>query len=461
MSTPPSPSDVTGNLKRSITLPQAMGISFHQVVGGGVVALMGTAIGLAGGGAPLAFLLAAIAVLVYSLPFAVMGSAMPVVGARYRYAASLLNRSAGFATMWLSIAIVVQLSLMALAAAKYLEAMFDGLPVRTTAVVIVTVFFLANLVGAAFSSRLGIALAVVMLAAFGMYIAVGMGQVNWGTFSDMAPSGITDFATAVALLTFSTTGATYVAELGGEMKHPSRDIPVSVIGGTVLAAGLYVVMAIVSVGVLAIPEVANKPMSVVAEHLLSPGGFAFFILGGAVTAVIGHINTLLLAATKPVLAAVSDGWFPTGFGAVNKRFGTPHWLLFALYLVGVVPLFFDLSLTSLAGIVSVMAGPMLAIIVISSLRLRRCFPELHAATRFRVSRPVHVASVVLGTAILGVQTYLVVERLTLTVTACLAAYLAAGAALWALRRKHVARLHRGDGHPAPPATGSPAVLTPQ
>ena len=35
------------NLKRTITTPQALGISFHQIVGGGVVSLTGVAIATA------------------------------------------------------------------------------------------------------------------------------------------------------------------------------------------------------------------------------------------------------------------------------------------------------------------------------------------------------------------------------------------------------------------------------
>lgn len=52
------------NLKRTITTPQALGISFIQIVGGGVVSLTGIAIALTDGGVSVAFLLAAIAILI-------------------------------------------------------------------------------------------------------------------------------------------------------------------------------------------------------------------------------------------------------------------------------------------------------------------------------------------------------------------------------------------------------------
>lgn len=434
--------DVEANLKRSITLPQAMGVSFHQIVGGGIIALMGVAIGLTGGGAPLAFAIAAVMVIIYSLPIAVLGSAMPVTGGRYSYAARLVSPSVGFTTMWFSVLVTVQLSLMALAGAEYVHSMLPSLPVRPLAFGLITVFFLVNLVGTAFSNRLGIVLAVVMIVAFLMYAFIGLPQVHWEAFGDVAPNGVDSLLTAAATLTFAITGSTYVAELGREMKNPGRDIPVSMIGGIVLAAVLYVLLAIPSVGVLGVAAVANKPMSVVADHILSPGGFTFFVLGGALASVVGHMNSLLLTATKPVLAAIGDGWFPARAGAVNKRFGTPHWLLFGLYLIGVIPVLAGFSVASIAGIVSVAATPMLALMIIASCRLRSRFPDSYESAPFRLPWRVHLATVVLGTGVLCVQAYLLVKKLTGTADVALVCWVVAGAAVWLVRRRHVGAVIR-------------------
>lgn len=453
--------DVEANLKRSITLPQALGVSFHQIVGGGVIALMGVAIGLAGGAAPLAFVIAAVMVTIYSLPIAVLGSALPVTGGRYSYAARLFSPSLGFTTMWFSVLVTVQLSLMALAGADYVHSLLPSVPVRPLAFGLITVFFLTNLVGAAFSNRLGIVLAVVMLAAFLLYGFAGLPHVQWDTFTHVGPGGFDSLLTAAALLTFAVTGSTYVAELGREMKRPGRDIPLSMIGGIVLAAVLYVFVAIPSVGVLEMSQVAGKPMSVVADHVLSPGGFAFFVLGGAVASVVGHMNSLLLTATKPVLAAIGDGWFPARMGAVNKRFGTPHWLLFGLYLIGAIPVLAGFSVASIAGMVSVAATPMLAIMIISSCRLRSRYPSHYEAAPFRMPWGVHITMVVLGTAVLAVQAYLLVGKLTGPANVALLFWLAAGVVVWLVRRGHASAVIRARGaaeaESRVPAQPSPAA----
>lgn len=460
MSSAPA-SGVEANLKRTITLPQALFISFHQIVGGGVVALMGVAIAMTGGGIALAFLLAAVAVTIYSLPIAAMGSAMPVTGGRYSYAAKLVSPSLGFVTMWFSILIIIQLSLMALAGATYLNSLYPSIPVKPVALAIMVIFYLANLAGASFSSKLGIVLAVPMLAAFLMYAFVGLPQSNLSVLGDVAPNGVGNLLTAAALLTFAVTGSTYVAEIGHEMKRPGRDMPLSIIGGIVIAVILYVLMAIPSVGVLPIHEVAGKEMTLVAERILSPGGVAFFVIGGAMVSVVGHINSLLLTATKPLLAAAGDGWLPAGLGAVNIRYGTPHWLLTLLFVIGIAPVILGFSVAAIAKMVAISATPMLAVMLIASLQLPSRFPELEAKAPFRLSRGVHVVTVVLGIAVLAAQAALLLRRLTEPALIALGVWLILGVVVWLARRGRVAavvktreeaaRTEAGAGQGARPA----------
>ena len=57
-------------------------VALKQVIGGGVIALTGVAIGLTGAGVPFAYALAAMTSIMAGIPFAIMSSAMPVTGGR-------------------------------------------------------------------------------------------------------------------------------------------------------------------------------------------------------------------------------------------------------------------------------------------------------------------------------------------------------------------------------------------
>ncbi|WP_427015436.1 APC family permease [Pseudarthrobacter sp. P1] len=144
---------------------QALGISFHQIVGGGVVSLTGVAIAMTGGGVPIAYILAAVAIMLVSLPIAYLGAAMPVAGGNYTYATKLLHPLAGFANLLFFVLLMASLSLYGLTAGTYLNSLNPWFDPTVVAVSRITIFAVANLMGAAFSSKLGIYMAFVMLAA--------------------------------------------------------------------------------------------------------------------------------------------------------------------------------------------------------------------------------------------------------------------------------------------------------
>ncbi|WP_370948876.1 APC family permease [Amycolatopsis sp. cg5] len=446
---------VDAGLRRTITLPQALSISFHQIVGGGVIALTGAAIAITGTGAPVAYLMAALTVILCSIPYAAVGSALPVTGARYSYAARLIGPSAGYLTMLLAVIVTTQLSLMALTAAEYVHALAPSIPVAPFALGLLTLFFVANLVQISFSNRLGLVLAGIMLIAFGAYAITGMKQVRWSAVTEVAPNGVGQLLAAAALLTFATNGGTYVAEMGREMKRPGRDIPLAIIGGTAAAAILYFLMALPSVAILPVSETAGQPMTVVAKHILSSGWFAFFVLGGAVVSVIGHINALMMAATRPVLAAIGDGWFPRRAGALNRH-GSPHWLLFGLYLIGIGPVLGGFSIEALAGAASIAEIVALAVIITASLRLRKRFPAEEAAAPFRLRPVLHRVLVGIGLCVLGVEAWVLGKQLTTSIAVALVAWLAGGLVWWVVRRKRVNRLGFEGETQAPAAVAAAA-----
>lgn len=425
------------NLKRVLTGPQVFGIGFGQIVGGGIVSLTGAAIALTGPGVPVAFVLAAVAVVLYSLPYAALGSAVSVTGAQYSYPARILGRGAGFATMWLIIIIQVSLSIYALGAAQYLHALFGQVPVRPVAVGIATLFLLLNLAGAAISGRVGMVMGGIMVVAFIVFGAVGMGSVDWVQASNVVPNGMSQLLTAAALVTFATGGGVVVAELGNEMKRPERDIPMGLIGATVVAALLYVLVAIPASGVLPIAKVANQPLSVVADKILPTGPYLFFIVGGALFALVTTMNSQLLTQTKSVLAAINDGWFPRGLGAVNKRFGTPHWLLLILYGIGVAPIIGGFSIAAVGGAAAGVGQLIFSLVVISSYRARQQYPLLFERAPFRLPKWLHLVLVVVSVLVNIYLASLLFRDMSTTNLLILAGWVVVGVAYFLYRWRRV------------------------
>lgn len=429
------------HLKRSISLPQASAIAFNQTVGGGVVALTGVAIGLTGGGAPIAYLMAALTILMVSMPFAAIGSAMPVVGGSYTYGARLIHPVIGFVKMTFSILAQTSLGLFGVTAGEYMQALDPLFDPTIFAVALITFFYIANMLGAVIGARLGVLMTISMILALGAYIAFGVQEVDWTNYPPIMPNGVMGLLQAAALLTFATGGATVVVELGREMHHPGRNIPLAIFIGTLGAATIYIGIAAVTAGALPISETANQALTVAAAAFLEPGAFAFFIIAGAMVALISTMNAQLLAGSKGMLAAIDDGWLPSGFGAVNKRFGTPHFLLTGLYIVGLLPIIFDIPVSVLASGISGFGQLLFILLIVASLRLRYVYPELHAAAPFKMPEKLHWG---LGIASIGIgcfQAYLLLSQgLTRNVGIAVAVILAVITAYALLRYPHVKRV---------------------
>ncbi|MGW7339690.1 APC family permease [Streptomyces sp. NPDC054808] len=399
------------NLKRTITLPQALGITFHQIVGAGILAILGSGIALTGGGTPLALLITSVAIPLATIPYAAMASAVPTSGGMYAYAARVLHPGMGFLNLSFVVLGQISVGLTALSAGIYLRGLNPWFSPKAVAVALILLFFLINLLGASFSARVGIVLAAVMLASYAVFAITGFAHIDWAHYPAVLPDGMGGLLQASALMTFVLGGGTFIAELGGELKNPGRAIPVSIVGGTLFAGALYVLLALPAVGVLPVPEVAGQPLTVVAEAVMPRPLFIFFVLGGGLMASVGTLNASLTWGTKGLLMAVQDGWFPSRAGQVNKRFGTPHYLLIGVTLIGLSPILLGLGLKEMASGVSAFLSIAFIILTGASLRLRQLRPDSFRHAAFRLPAALHAGLSVIAVPVFGTIAYLLLSDL--------------------------------------------------
>lgn len=402
------------NLKKVLGLGDVMSIGVGQIIGAGVMALTGIAIGMTGSGVTLAFIISSIFTIFMVIPIAVMGSAIPTTGGLYRYTSRLLSPKIGF--FWLLLFILGQLTIAmyAISFAEYVQGLVPSAPLKWVAFLLLTVFYIANIVGVQVAALVEKIMVGVLLIALIVFVAWGMPEVNYAVFNktDMFPSGFVGFFMAVGLLSFATGGAQVVAELGGEMKNPGRDIPLTIIVSTLGVGVLYAFMATIATGILPIADVANKPLTDVARTILSGPLFIFFMVGGAMFALATTLNATLSWVTKGIMIACADGWLPKSLGIVNKRFGTPHWLLTVFYVIGVIPILTGLPLTIISALGTGVLLLANVIPVLAATRLPKKYPVQYSNAPFKVPAKVLNVIVTIGVLLLLFQGYLLISSLS-------------------------------------------------
>jgi APA family basic amino acid/polyamine antiporter len=402
------------NLKRVLGLTDCFGIALGQVVGAGVLVLMGLAIGVTGRGVVLAFLVSSILTTISSLPMAQLASALPTTGASYRYASRLLGPKWGFLWMIGLVLSKITIALYALSFAQYLQGLVPWVNMKTVALTMLTVFYVANVVGMRTAATAEKWMAGCKITALLVFAVWGLPHVEFASFTRQAmfPNGTDGFFAALGLLAFASSGATCVAELGGEMKNPGRDIPLTIIGTTMGIGFFYAAIAFVAAGVLPIADIANKPLTDVARVILPPPLFVFFVVGGALIAMATTINAVFAWVTKGMIIACQDGWLPNSLGAVSKRFGTPHYLLSLFYAIGVITI---ISGISLAEISKVGLGVLLLVNilpVIACFQLAKKYPEQYQQARFRINERVLSPIVWISAVILAWQAFFLMKDLS-------------------------------------------------
>ena len=328
-------------LKRSLTFWDVFAIAMGQVIGSGIMVLIGIGIGFTAYAIPFAFILSAILSIIKQLPIAFMGSAMPATGGLYVYCKRILGPKIGFFYLAILTFTHILIALFALGFSQYAIALIPQLDANLTAIGIMLLFYIINLFGvkqAAFIQKIMI---VFLLCGLSSLIFFGIMEVDYSNFNDtekLFPQGWYGFGLACVVLSFSTGGAQYISELGGEMKNPQRDLPRAIIFSTAISAVFFALVSIVAVGILPIEQTAGKPLAEVAQSILPPTVYVAFIVGAGLFALATSINSTFSWATKSLLIACKDGWLPESLAKVNQRFNTPHILLTVILIFGLTPI---------------------------------------------------------------------------------------------------------------------------
>jgi len=178
-----------------------------------------------------------------------------------------------------------------------------------------------------------------LLAVIGIGILLGWNaavvKANFGHawspqgFTPAGPglSPATAFGMLVALCS-AQVGALYAADAwnnitftAGEVRNPTRNVPLSLALGTIIVIGLYVLANFAYVVVLPFREVQHAPSDRVAASMLQaifPTMGAAFIAVAIMIAAFGCMNALILSGARAYYAMSLDGVFFRQAGFLNS-----------------------------------------------------------------------------------------------------------------------------------------------
>lgn len=378
----------TADLNRTLGKKELYSVAFGHVIGSGVFSLIGIGIGMTGKSAFIGILLSAVFILLQALPFMVMAGTARFRGGYYSIMGTLWGEK--FAGFYIVIFFFsnVSLAMYAISFAQYLQAVLPGIPIVPVAFVVMTVFFITNLLGIEGAAKLEIVMDIILAAALTLFIVFGMPKVDYANFLtvDFMPNGVGGVITCAVLLTWATAGGIDMVNLSAEAKNPTKDLPQVIMVSTIAIAVFYALIGIVAAGVLPVSVTADQPLDIVAKEIFPNALFLFFVIGGALLALSTTLNATFAWITKPVLQACNDGWLPQKLGYIHPKFKTPMFILVLFYIIGLIPIISGLNIGVIADLAVLLSNVLFTVICFGLVLLPKRMPELWEKSVFHCGK---------------------------------------------------------------------------
>jgi amino acid transporter len=296
----------SGGQGPSVGLWGVVAVGIGGMVGGGIFAVLGLSVQIAGGGAPVAFLVAGLVALLTARSYALLSTSYPSRGGTVRF----VNRAFGpglFAgginvLLWLSY--IVMLALYAQAFGSYAASFLPDAQHElgkhiflTAAVVLISAL---NVAGASTVARAERAVVGVKLAILLLFVVVGMTGVStarlapdqWGSPLSLVAGGMIVF--------LAYEGFELIANAAEDVADPGRTLTRAYYISVVSVIVLYVLVAVVAVGSVPVAQLVDArdyALAVAARPALGAAGFTLIAVA-AMLSTASAINATLYGSAR-------------------------------------------------------------------------------------------------------------------------------------------------------------------
>jgi len=334
-----------GVLKRSLGPLSLTALGIGSIIGTGIFVLTGTAASQnAGPSLVLSMVISAIGCAFAGLCYAEFASMVPLAGSAYTYAYATLGELLAWIIGWdLILEYALSTATVAVGWSGYFVSFLQGLglampaawtapPFNLPAIAIVLVVSGLLVLGIKESANTNAALVVIKAMVLVVFVCAGAAYVqrshltpfipaNTGAFGAFGWSGVLRGA---GVMFFAYIGFDAVSTAAQEAKNPARDMPVGILGSLAICTVLYILVAIVLLGIVPYQQLnVADPLAVGIDAT----GLRWLSPVIKVAALFGLFSTMLvtlLGQTRIFYTMSRDGLLPRVFSSVHPRFRTPH-----------------------------------------------------------------------------------------------------------------------------------------
>jgi APA family basic amino acid/polyamine antiporter len=200
-----------------------------------------------------------------------------------------------------------------------------GIPilVNLPAAGIVLVITWLLLRGARESSRANNVMVVIKLLALGLFIGVGIMNINPDNYTPFAPNGFTGIHQGAAIVFFAYIGFDAISTAAEETKNPQRNLPIGILGGLAICTLIYVIVGAVLTGLVPYGQLAVADPLAKALELAGYSRVGWIVALGAAVSMAAVLLVFQYGQPRIFFAMARDGLLPAWAARVDAKTRIP------------------------------------------------------------------------------------------------------------------------------------------
>ncbi len=371
--------DSSGNqeLARDLGFLEAYTIGVGTMIGAGIFVLPGIVAENAGPAGMISFVIGGIVSLLTALSLSELATGMPKAGGSYYY----VNRSMGSFfgsvvgwSMWGGLMFATAFYMLGFG--QYLTFFYGNIPVAGSALFMAALLIGINYQGVKEVGSLQNLIVVLLIGFILVFLAFGVFNIDWDVFKPFNPNGWGAVTATAATVYVTFIGFEVIATSAEEIKDPGKNLPLSMIASVLTPMVFYVLVMLVSTGVLPVDELATSyiPVADVAGEYLGTVGALMMVLG-AVLATVSSANASVLSAARVNFAMGRDKILTSWLNNIHNKYRTPYRAILITGMVILLLIAFGVGLETLADVASFSFLITYALVHVAVIVMRRADPE--------------------------------------------------------------------------------------
>ncbi len=336
-----------------------------------------------------------------ALCYGELGAMFPRAGGEYVFLRESFGKLMGFLSGWISLFVGFSAPIAAasIAFSTYLfrgfsipsgpEMVFSpaGITVATisplslTAIAVIVLFSLIHYHSVSAGSRVQNELTLFKIVLIIVFVVAGLclGNGSMEHFSeipDLSSISAEKFAFSLIFVSFAYSGWNAAAYLGGEIKNPRKNIPLSLFTGTLVVTCFYMLLNMIYIYALPAREMSGV-LEVGSKSAVSLFGsnISKYFSGAVALGILSVLSAMIMTGPRVYYAMSKDRIFFEHFGRLNRIHKTPASSIFLQSFISVIMVItasFDTLLIYIGFTLSLFA--MLS--VMGMMRLRKTRPAM-------------------------------------------------------------------------------------